>query len=690
MTDNKTPVSSELPTPEEDAKAKQDAAKREAAEGSAVSCDKAGPAVVPSTAQSISKALQNTPVTPYASCKQTLWFSFFFDGTGNNIDADVKTKKHSNVARLYLVHQGNENMGGRIRPVEAAPFGTYRIYVPGVGTYFRAVEDKGGTDFGLGFGKLGDARINWALKQFKETLAKHTQLAIDPKNAVIEVNIAVFGFSRGAALARAFVNDFIKDCCFYSSGKVLKTLDGNCKARIRFVGIFDTVASSGVAMSGNNMGKIDAITGDTASHLKLRILNFNRVRPHSLAFAPNGKPGADPAPGKYDGHVAYGGRLNMPSVVEEVRHIVAAHEIRNSFPLDSLSIRSENAFDKPEHFYEYPFPGMHSDVGGGYRPGESGKSADNRDKLSQIPLRYMLNFGVNCGVPFLPESAWSVDQDVDFAVDDKLQETFNYYRAKLVAKKGNLGSYFNAHMKLYYQWRFQDINKKNKDAKPFQEKIEKNSTIFKEEGARLDAEISSREKLVRQAKRAKDNAAMAVNRSGQYDSSGGISDAEAEKKNQEAHAEWERLDIEFHELKARKDGLPNDTALVATTNLYDAQLINDAEVIMNAAKVPSTSYDQSFMTDRASLRPHYRGLLEAYEDEFHNNKGMRDEKLIAFFDEYVHDSLSGFGKDATLPSDPRVIYVGGDTKHDYANHKPARDERPMTAQMGEQALVPRA
>jgi len=682
MNNDKSPVSSELPTPAEEAKAKEDAAGRNAVEGSTVPCDKAGPAVVPSKVQSIGKALENMPVTPYASCKQTLWFSFFFDGTANNLDADIKTEEHSNVARLYLVHQGNENMGGRIRPVSGAPFGTYRIYVPGVGTYFRAVKDEGGTTPGLGFGKLGDARIDWALKQFDDTLAKHTQLAVDPKNAILEVNVAVFGFSRGAALARAFVHDFVKKHCFYASGSVLKTLNGNCKARIRFVGIFDTVASSGVAMSGNNMRKADAIAGNTASHLRNRIRHFTHVRPHSLAFAPNGKPGADPAPGIYDGHVAYGGRLHMPPVVEEVRHIVAAHEFRNSFPLDSLSIRSENAFNKPEHFYEYPFPGVHSDVGGGYRPGESGKSAENLEKLSQIPLQYMLNFGVNSGVPFLPKSAWSQEQRADFAVDDKLQKTFNYYQTKLVAQKRNLGSCFNAHIKLYYQWRFQDINKKSKDAKTFQDKIEKNSALFKEEGARLEEEIASSKKVVYKAKRDADNAAIAAGRSGQHGDNGGSSDAEAERKYEVAQAEWERLDIKYHELKARKVALPDDTTLVATTNLYDAQLINDAEVIMKAAKEPSTSYDQSFMTDRASLRPHYRGLLEAYEDEFHNNKGMRDEKLIAFFDDYVHDSLSGFGKDATLPSDPRVIYVGGDNKHDYANRKPARDERAKESQMG--------
>ena len=144
MTDNKTPISSELPTTAEEAEAKKSAAGREVAEGSSVPCDKAGPAVVPSKAQSISKALESTPVTPFVSCKQTLWFSFFFDGTANNLDADFGTVEHSNVARLYMVHRGNENMGGRIRKVDGASFGTYRIYVPGVGTYFRAVEDEGG------------------------------------------------------------------------------------------------------------------------------------------------------------------------------------------------------------------------------------------------------------------------------------------------------------------------------------------------------------------------------------------------------------------------------------------------------------------------------------------------------------------------------------------------------------------
>jgi hypothetical protein len=32
----------------------------------------------------------------------------------------------------------------------------------------------------------------------------------------------------------------------------------------------------------------------------------------------------------------------------------------------------------------------------------------------------------------------------------------------------------------------------------------------------------------------------------------------------------------------------------------------------------------------------------------------------------VHDSLAGFNTDETWPSDPRIVYVGGDNKLRYA------------------------
>ncbi len=96
-------------------------------------------------------------------------------------------------------------------------------------------------------------------------------------------------------------------------------------------------------------------------------------------------------------------------------------------------------------------------------------------------------------------------------------------------------------------------------------------------------------------------------------------------------------------------------------DLYDKQLLADVQAIRNVLRGASGSQR------RSDLRPHYKMLLEAYENEFEKNNGLKDEKIISFFDNYVHDSLAGFAKDATLPSDPRVVYLGGDEKYRYAN-----------------------
>jgi len=65
-------------------------------------------------------------------CRQQLALSFFFDGTGNNKDADAPLHRTSNVARLHEAH------------INSSPLGIARIYVPGVGTPFPEVGDKGG------------------------------------------------------------------------------------------------------------------------------------------------------------------------------------------------------------------------------------------------------------------------------------------------------------------------------------------------------------------------------------------------------------------------------------------------------------------------------------------------------------------------------------------------------------------
>jgi len=227
--------------------------------------------------------------------------------------------------------------------------GVYSIYIPGIATYFAAIGDDGGSTSGKVAGAMGAARINYALMEMDKRMLRHLELARAPSNAINEINFAVFGFSRGAALARAFVNKLFETRCRADKGQFILT-KGNWPVRIRFMGLFDTVASVGEPMSSTTTDLLGAMRSDVGRMIDQRLKNYKATRPQSLAFADAGRPGADPAPGYAHGHHSYGSELAINECVEEVRHFVAAHEMRNSFPLDSISILKKGRIIKPAHF----------------------------------------------------------------------------------------------------------------------------------------------------------------------------------------------------------------------------------------------------------------------------------------------------------------------------------------------------
>jgi len=642
-------------------------------------CD-ALPAIPPiAKIQAASKRLTGLANAATAgSCHQKIWFSFFFDGTGNNLDADLHMTKHSNVAKLFRAHSGDENIGGKAPPRTGKTADTYRIYVPGVGTYFKEIKDPGGSTTGLGMGSMGDARIIWALNYLKILLKPHLELAHDPKCKITEINIAAFGFSRGSALARAFVSDLVNDHC-KNRGKEY-FYDG-IRLRVRFLGIFDTVASSGLAASANVMGKIRAIYADHKKHVEKRLSDRRETRADILAFTGEGKAGADPTPGWFDGHNAYGGRLQIPHMVEDVRHIVAAHENRNSFPLDSVTVlQDDGTFFKPPHFHEYVFPGVHSDVGGSYSPGEGGKHPDRVRKLGLIPLRMMYEFALSAEVPMIPSSAWDFKISEDFVTDDQVEKDFTYYQSKLGATGGTLGGTFNAHMALLFQWRFQSIRKKLFKDTAQADRIKSNhDTVFEPNLAVRNAECLKRTK-----ERAAAQAAY-YKASNLYQGSTAtfmvprgvvVPNVAHMKKQKEIRAiEYQLAIDEYNVAFAKQNSAPNDTGLAANIAYYDHLFFENAKDINLAIYMPilnALNVNLFHLSSEARLRPHYRVFWNAYRMEFdldRNRKklyGMRDSRLITFFDDYVHDSLGAFAKDATFPSDPRVIYVGSDDKLEHA------------------------
>ena len=386
-------------------------------------------------------------------CEASLTIGVFFDGTHNNRSADYTRMSHSNIARLSDAYPREENRG------------FFRIYVPGVGTPFDKIADDGvsfkGGAFGVGcesrilfgmfsvfnaihryvysgenffsgnqicalcrLGKPNDPKIQAEIfrlnmqagllekeKEVRRRFFKHQRDLLAKKiilkgNVYIkEIYLDVFGFSRGAAQARVF-STWISE--LFENGKF-----ADIKINFRFLGIFETVASYGV-IEGISGGAVNY----TASHV-------------GWAAAEN---------------------LRIPSVVENCVHLIAMHEIRKNFPLDYLSRDGT----LPSNYIELSYPGAHSDIGGGYAPGELGVSlgktlADGDSlKIAQIPLNHMLEYAKTAGVPL--DKRLALDGTYDpFVISPVLAKAFQDF----LRESGNSPRPLQAWMQPYLNWRWQ-------------------------------------------------------------------------------------------------------------------------------------------------------------------------------------------------------------------------------------------
>ncbi|MFK7089431.1 DUF2235 domain-containing protein [Chromobacterium violaceum] len=402
--------------------------------------------------------LTNSNCKTQPSCKHNVWTTFFFDGTNNNLDRDLKTPTEKGKKRYLCDHSNIVSL------YEAAILDTptlrYTFYMQGVGTIFSQIGEGEASDAGLSMAAGGQARLSYAYYQlcnairmsfdkpplftsddFKkelkvskdrnpnprfpdlsslETIQKKLALDIgNNKNTpkIEIVNIAVFGFSRGAALARVFCR-WLELSCKRQGDTWL--FAGCVPIRLYFLGIFDTVASVGMAHSTPGLGR---------------------------------SPGRS-ANGVVDGQNSWAtpDMLKVTSFTKQCRHYVASHEVRYSFPL--TSIRHEDG-SMPLNAVEVVYPGSHSDVGGGYGPGDQGKAVGHRRKLlSQIALLNMYNDAKNAGVPLRSLSALQTEPaGQDFEIDPLLIKRFNAYMAWASAGGRIVEDAIYAHLKKYWHWR---------------------------------------------------------------------------------------------------------------------------------------------------------------------------------------------------------------------------------------------
>lgn len=331
------------------------------------------------------------------NCRAPLWMSFFFDGTNNHRSRDFP-RSHSNVAALWDAH------------VEDPRRAVFRYYYEGVGTPFefegrfervpvisrtgstvhwvdREGYREGESTLRQAFGAGLDVRLEKALFDFQNTIEVQQSLT-----RIDEINIAAFGFSRGATEARAFLNWVVQHSKVKQQGSRL-AYDG-MPLNVKFLGLFDTVESVGGA--GTN-------------------------RQPELV------------------------KTSLPISVEKCLHIVAAHELRGAFPVTALGT---------DRYTQVVYPGAHADVGGGYEEDHQGRSAKLARIAALQMLDHARGAGLKLhSLAEMQASAlWGKRYNPSFHVPGAAQTSLAAYLRHVRKQTGRMREVFEAHMELYWAW----------------------------------------------------------------------------------------------------------------------------------------------------------------------------------------------------------------------------------------------
>lgn len=238
--------------------------------------------------------------------------TYGYDGKGSAPDNSFGNDT-SNVAKLYDLYSDDSQ---RLLADDES-VGFIPVYFEGIGTSSGQEDSIFSQMTGV-----GDQGVLARVKQSPSLIVEKVQefQQSNPKRHIGRIEFDIFGFSRGAAAARHFANEVMKD--YHSIPvSVLRDAPGlvdsfewlaNADVSINFIGIFDTAAAVASLVSGD-----------------LSVHDANNPGVH-LYLAPD--------------------------IAKKVVHLVARDERRHNFSLNSAGAA------------DIVLPGVHSDLGGGYLP----------------------------------------------------------------------------------------------------------------------------------------------------------------------------------------------------------------------------------------------------------------------------------------------------------------------------------
>jgi len=313
-----------------------------------------------------------------------------FMGGGNSAGAS----NYTNIAILSSLYETSENKKSESDKKDHINR-YYSIYVEGVGTtdelnLIKNIARLHKSVFGLGFGVGEDGLSNKCKQATKRILNIVESFSSKDDVAEIYCYFDVFGFSRGAATARAFTHILNPNDIQSIENKYLNVLltgteeqflKKNSKKvvhkEIQTLGLYDTVSSIGILRE-----ECTYLLGDKILNIGKQ-LNNEKI----TSFF-------------HDTNVIDFG-LYSTDQATKVLHICALDEFRKNFALVNIesSINSCNGL-------EIFIPGCHTDIGGGSKLGLDNPKIINLDEIAtKGKILYLFYVRVNGLIIFLNSSA---------------------------------------------------------------------------------------------------------------------------------------------------------------------------------------------------------------------------------------------------------------------------------------------
>lgn len=354
---------------------------------------------MPEVGENVSPNVETPPEQSEDVKKIKIRFSLFFDGTLNN-RANVKSRneedkhhdeylerKSSWLTILPIVSDlkgmvSYENTLSNVAKMEPhvkkideenSEY-SYTLYIEGQGTVAFESDKFWGKAAGYG-GSGVTERAKKGLEDLITTIQDDSRIE---KGVLIEcVTIDVFGFSRGAATARNFIHKIFDNRRHGHSNAI--PLQKRLKFRgypvekveVAFAGLYDSVSSVGAFSYKGNAEEL---------------------------------------------------HLNAIKHAKKVVQLAASEEYRKNFSLTNINSAGDNG-------KEIFLPGVHSDIGGGYRDTTNLAESKREEKVYYKGL----NSDVQEDANFLINSGWFKEKDLNITLGRKTRRN-NYPRGGISAK----------------------------------------------------------------------------------------------------------------------------------------------------------------------------------------------------------------------------------------------------------------